>query len=74
LKKDPKTALQELLQGRGLPLPVYALVGENAGDLSKRYTASCEIASLKIRTTGYGPTRKQAESAAANTAISVCSR
>lgn len=72
LKKDPKTALQEYVQGRGLPLPLYSVVAENQLDLMHRYKASCEIPKLKIKTTGMGPTRKQAESIAADEAMKVC--
>lgn len=72
LRKDPKTALQELLQGRGLPLPKYSLVRENTTSLQDRYVAACEVATLKIRTTGQGPTRKQAEAVAASAAIQAC--
>lgn len=69
LRKDPKTALQELLQGRGLPLPKYSLVRENVSRVDDRYVAACEVGPLRIRTTGHGPTRKLAEAAAADIAI-----
>lgn len=74
LKKDPKTSLQELLQGRGLALPTYSLVSENHLLPEQRYEASCEIPSMKIRTIGHGPTRKQAEAVAASSALKACSR
>lgn len=72
LRKDPKTALQEMLQGRGYPLPKYSLVAENGSNLDQRYTAACEVPVLKIRTTGCGPTRKAAELVAADAAIRAC--
>lgn len=72
LRKDPKTALQELLQGRGLPLPKYSLVKENTTSVDERYTAACDVPMLKIRTTGLGATRKSAEAAAADAAIRAC--
>jgi ribonuclease-3 len=73
LKKDPKTSLQELLQGRGIALPTYSITGENQ-DPERRYEVSCQIPAMKIRTVGTGPTRKQAEAVAASNAIKACAR
>lgn len=40
---DPKTALQEWAQGRGLPLPAYRLVATNGPDHALRFTVSAEV-------------------------------
>lgn len=42
--KDPKTRLQELLQGRGLPLPEYQLIEEGGADHKKRFRVACHTA------------------------------
>ncbi len=41
--KDPKTRLQELLQGRGLPLPEYEVVAIEGPDHARRYSVKCEV-------------------------------
>lgn len=73
LKKDPKTSLQEYLQGKGLPLPQYSLVGDRVKNapLTK---AACSIPALKIHTVGEGVTKKNAEADAANKALALCHR
>ncbi|WP_426172399.1 ribonuclease III [Pseudoduganella sp. R-34] len=71
-KKDPKTALQELLQGKGIGLPTYTMIdapNRSAGDLVK---ATCKIRELGIETSGEGPTKKRAEADAASKAIQRC--
>lgn len=39
--KDPKTRLQEFLQGRGRALPEYWLVDEHGADHDKRFRVAC---------------------------------
>lgn len=73
LKKDSKTMLQELVQGRGYPLPNYSVV-RVCDSQKERYEVSCEIPALKVRSTGKGPNRKLAEIAAAENAIKACPR
>lgn len=68
--KDPKTALQELLQGRKLPLPQYALLATRGEAHAQEFEIECSIPLLKIRTTGKGASRRAAEQAAARAAIS----
>jgi len=69
LAKDPKTRLQELLQGRGLPLPAYALV-ETAGDEHcKRFFVRCTVDALGQSSVGEGGSRRAAEAHAAALAI-----
>jgi ribonuclease III len=63
--KDPKTRLQEYLQGRGLALPVYALEGVQGESHNQTFTASCTVSSLALRASGQGNSRRRAEQEAA---------
>jgi ribonuclease-3 len=67
--KDAKTRLQELLQARGQPLPVYTLQAAIGADHAKTFEVECEIASLQLRTLGRGVSRRAAEQAAAGAAL-----
>ncbi|MDH5285126.1 MAG: ribonuclease III [Betaproteobacteria bacterium] len=68
LGKDPKTLLQEWLQGRGLPVPDYRVV-EIAGEAhAQTFTAECRIEALGVATQGSGASRRVAEQSAAASA------
>ena len=63
--RDPKSRLQEYLQGQQLPLPVYRM--ENVSGKAHRqfFEVSCSITEPEIRTGGTGSTRRDAEQEAA---------
>jgi ribonuclease-3 len=63
--KDPKTRLQEVLQSRGVALPVYALEEVGGEPHEQWFVASCEVAALAQRATGRGSSRRRAEQEAA---------
>ncbi|MFA6313113.1 MAG: ribonuclease III [Sterolibacterium sp.] len=63
--KDPKTALQELLQGRHLPLPQYALQAKRGEAHAQEFEVECRIPDLGISTLGSGASRRAAEQEAA---------
>lgn len=64
--KDPKTRLQEHLQGANLALPVYNIV-ETTGSAHERvFRVSCGIPELALEVTGEGTSRRAAEKAAAD--------
>lgn len=67
--KDPKTALQEILQGRKLPLPQYALVATHGEAHAQQFEVECSLPALNIRVTGEGGSRRAAEQSAARAAI-----
>ena len=67
--KDPKTALQEILQGRHLPLPRYALLATRGEAHAQEFDIECVIRELGIRTTGSGCSRRIAEQQAAQSAL-----
>jgi ribonuclease-3 len=66
--KDPKTALQELLQGRRLPLPQYALQVTRGEAHAQEFEVECRIPDLEIRAFGSGASRRAAEQEAARRA------
>ena len=67
--KDPKTALQEILQGRHLPLPHYSLLATRGEAHAQEFEIECVIPDLGIRSTGTGGSRRIAEQQAAQRAI-----
>lgn len=64
---DYKTALQELAQGKGLPLPEYNVIGEVGPDHDKRFIVEVKVGSLLAR--GEGTSKKEAQQQAAKQAL-----
>lgn len=69
--KDPKTRLQEWLQGRGLPLPSYAVVAVHGRDHEQTFVVECVVREKNVQTTGRGQSRRRAEQDAAAAMLSV---
>jgi len=67
--KDAKTRLQEWLQGRRLPLPVYDAPKVSGAAHAQTFEVICHITDHKIETRGQGPTRRAAEQQAAELAL-----
>jgi ribonuclease-3 len=67
--KDPKTRLQEWLQARQRPLPVYSLIEESGDDHDKTFRVGCTLGDQAITTEGRGSSRRAAEQAAAEAAL-----
>ncbi len=63
--KDPKTRLQELLQGRGYDLPEYHVMAESGADHAKRFEVECRAGSLVDPVRAEAASRRKAEQAAA---------
>jgi ribonuclease III len=63
--KDPKTELQEWLQGRRLRLPVYRVAGTLGAAHKQTFDVECEIPDLGKVERGIGASRRAAEQAAA---------
>lgn len=71
LGKDPKTALQEFLQARGIPLPTYIVLSQGIRG-AREFEVSCRVPSLNHAMTGNGATRKLAEKDAAAKVLKKC--
>lgn len=67
--KDPKTRLQEYLQSRRLPLPVYSVLSVEGEPHDQTFEISCRIEGLAKETRGVGSSRRRAEQAAAQQAL-----
>jgi ribonuclease III len=63
--KDPKTELQEWLQGRKLKLPVYRVAATLGAAHKQTFDVECEIAELGALERGIGGSRRAGEQAAA---------
>ena len=67
--KDAKTRLQEWLQGRQKPLPVYELVAETGEDHAKTFRVRCTLVQPVLVSEGEGSSRRSAEQAAAEAVL-----
>jgi len=63
--KDPKTALQEHLQGRKLQLPRYSVQLTEGEAHDQTFTVECRVDDLGLSAAGRGASRRAAEQAAA---------
>lgn len=63
--KDPKTRLQEYLQGRKLPVPEYRVESTSGQAHKQVFSVSCLVPPLGLQSQGSGSSRKRAEQAAA---------
>ncbi|CAN5786464.1 ribonuclease III [soil metagenome] len=69
IRKDPKTELQEILQARRLPLPIYAVISVVGKPHNQLFTVACQCAALPSLVSAQGPSRRRAEQAAAEQAL-----
>ena len=67
--KDPKTRLQEWLQGRNLPPPRYGVAAVSGEPHQQHFRVACEIPELGVLCHGEGSSRRRAEQAAAERAL-----
>jgi ribonuclease-3 len=63
--KDPKTELQEWLQGRRMKLPFYTVVGTQGAAHQQIFDVECQIVQLNLSERGMGGSRRSGEQAAA---------
>jgi ribonuclease-3 len=69
-QKDPKTRLQEWLQGRGWPLPHYELLAEHGEEHARQFDVACVVEQPQAaRFEGSGGSRRAAEQMAAEAAL-----
>lgn len=69
LGKDAKTLLQEHLQAKKLPLPMYSVVATHGAAHSQTFEVECAVPKLGIQVLGSGGSRRAAEQAAATLAL-----
>ena len=67
--KDPKTRLQEFLQGRGRVLPEYRVLEVSGPDHQRRFVIEAWLPSESWGQQGTGSSRRAAEQAAAEAAL-----
>ncbi len=61
IKKDPKSQLQEYLQSRKKPTPIYEVINEKGSSHSPEFTISCKIALLDDLIIATGSSKQKAE-------------
>jgi len=69
LGKDAKTLLQEYLQAKRLPLPVYKVVETRGAAHNQEFEVECAIPKLDVGVRGNGRSRRGAEQSAAKHAL-----
>lgn len=69
--KDPKTRLQELLQSRKQPLPIYSVKELKTKDKQPVFEASCQVTLLDKVVYAKGSSHRKAEKKAAERALTL---
>ena len=72
--KDPKTRLQERLQGHGYPLPQYTVLTEEGPPHKKQFLVECVAEATGTRVTGKSSSRRKAEQIAALAAFELITK
>jgi ribonuclease-3 len=67
--KDAKTALQEWLQAKRLPIPHYTLKATRGEAHAQEFEVCCEVSAADLRVSGCGNSRRNAEQQAAQVAL-----
>lgn len=67
--KDPKTRLQEWLQGRRQPVPQYQVVRVIGKSHDQQFEVECRVEGLGLTTSGQASSRRAAEQQAAAAAL-----
>ena len=73
-QKDPKTLLQELLQGFKKPLPVYKVTNIRGEAHAQTFTIECYVEELRKPVVGIASSRRKAEQLAAAQALELIKR
>lgn len=69
--RDPKTRLQEWLQGRGFAVPEYELIKVSGKAHRQQFEVSCSIQKGERTSTGSGTTRRNAEQESARAMLAI---
>ena len=69
--KDAKTRLQEWLQGRQYPLPVYTLLSETGEEHDKTFHVACTLSRPPLSAEGAAHSRRAAEQLAAEAVLAL---
>jgi ribonuclease-3 len=69
--KDPKTRLQELLQSRKQPLPIYSVKEVKTDNKHPVFEASCQVTLLEKVVVAQGSSHRKAEKKAAERALTI---
>jgi ribonuclease-3 len=69
--KDPKTELQEWLQGRKMKVPTYRVIATLGAAHRQTFDVECEIPELGIVERGIGGSRRAGEQAAATAVLAL---
>lgn len=74
VEKDPKTRLQELLQQRGIAVPIYEITAIAGEAHAQTFTVICRVAALEQTTLASGSSRRRAEQMAAELMLTTLGR
>lgn len=72
--KDPKTRLQEWLQGRSMGLPEYVEESVRGEPHARIFTVMCQVAQSNIEARGVGSNRRRAEQLAAEQVLALLAK
>ena len=70
-QKDPKTRLQEYLQGMKIPLPVYEVVHTSGQSHNQQFTVRCTTQVINSEVIAKGTSRRKAEQSAAQQVLAL---
>ncbi len=70
-QKDPKTRLQEYLQGRKIPLPLYEVIATTGQSHNQEFTVKCTTSEINTEVITKGSSRRKAEQAAASKVLEI---